>query len=134
VVSIVSQPVPLSFREFCCARKRLQRNIANIPAGDRQIKLCERRKSIRQRTKDKSKGKFHEVKGNLKGKDGRVANKLNPEVKDRRERIGGAIQKKFGEVEEISGAESAWVRFCDILGDAFPPSLRGTKVNRVKRR
>ena len=114
--------------------RKWQRNIANIPAGDTQIKSRERRKSIRQSTKDKSKGKFHDVKGNIKEKVGRAANKPNPEVKGQHERIGGKIQKKIGEGEEILGAESAWVRFCDLMGDAIPPSLRGTTVNRVKRR
>jgi uncharacterized protein YjbJ (UPF0337 family) len=133
-VSIISQPVRLSFGEFCCAGTRVQRNIANITAGDARIKSRERRKSIRQSTKDKSKGKFHEVKGKLKEKVGRAANKPNPEVKGQHERIGGRIPKKIGEGEETLGAGSAWVRFCDIMGDAIPPSLRITKVNRVKRR
>src|SRR4029077_5452414 len=80
-VSIVPQRVRLSAGAFCASGRKWQRNIANIPAGDTQIKSRERRKSIRQSTKDKSKGKFHDVKGNIKEKVGRAANKPNPEVK-----------------------------------------------------
>jgi uncharacterized protein YjbJ (UPF0337 family) len=112
----------------------VQRNIANITAGDARIKSRERRKSIRQSTKDKSKGKFHEVEGNIKENVGRAANKPNPEVKGQHERTGGRIQKKIGEGEETLGAESAWVRFCDIMGDAIPPSLRSINISRARRR
>jgi uncharacterized protein YjbJ (UPF0337 family) len=128
---MVSQPLGLSFGEFCCAGTRVQRNIANITAGDARIQSRERRKSIRQSTQDKSKGRFHEVKGTLKEKVGRAANQPNSEAKGQHERIGGRIQKKIGEEEEILGEESAWEHFCALMGDAIPPSLR---ISRVKQR
>jgi uncharacterized protein YjbJ (UPF0337 family) len=133
-VSIVSQPVRLSAGAFCASGRKWQRNIANIPAGNARIKSRERRKSIRQSTRDKSKGKFHEGKGDIKEKVGRAANKPNREVKFQHERIGGKIYKKIGEGEEILGAESAWVRFCDLMGDAIPPALRTIHISRVKQR
>jgi uncharacterized protein YjbJ (UPF0337 family) len=119
---------------FAAYGGKWRRNIANIPAGDARIKSRERRKSIRQSTRDKSKGKFHKGKGDIKGKVGRAANQPNPEVKGQRERIGGKIHKKIGEGKEILGTESAWVRFCGIMGDAIPPSLRRIEISRVKQR
>ena len=74
------------------------------------------------------------MKGNLKEKVERAAKKPNQEVEGQHEQTGGGIQKKIGGGKEILGAESAWVRFCDIMGDSIPPSLRDPKVNRVKRR
>jgi uncharacterized protein YjbJ (UPF0337 family) len=87
-----------------------------------------------QSTKDKSKGKIHNVKGNLKEKVGRVANKPNLEVEGQREQVSGRIQKKIGKGEEILGAESAWGHFCALMGDANPPSLRYIDINRVRQR
>ena len=113
---------------FAAYGRKRQRNIAHIAAGDARIESRERRTSIRQSTQDKSKGRFHEVKGNLKEKVGRAANKPHAEVKGQRERIGGRIPKKIGEGEEILGEESAWEHFCALMGDAIPPSLRISRV------
>jgi uncharacterized protein YjbJ (UPF0337 family) len=112
----------------------VQRNTANIPAGDARIKSRERRKTIRQSTEDKSKGKFHEVKDKRKEKVGRAADKPHLEVKGQDKRIGGRIQNKIGEGEETLGAESTWVRFCEIMGGAIPPSLRIIHISRAKQR
>jgi uncharacterized protein YjbJ (UPF0337 family) len=114
--------------------RKWQRNIANIPTSDTRTRWRERRKSIRQSIKDQSKGKFHDVKGDTKEKVGRAANKPNLEVKGQRGRIGRGIRKKIGKREEIFEAESAWVRFCDIMGDAIPPSLRAINTSRARRR
>jgi uncharacterized protein YjbJ (UPF0337 family) len=59
---------------------------------------------MKQSTKDKAKGKFHEVKGKVKEKVGRAVNKPNLEAEGQGERIGGKIQKKIGEVGKIIGA------------------------------
>ena len=74
------------------------------------------------------------MKGDIKERVGRAANKPNPEVKGQHERLGGKIQKKIGEGEETLGAESAWVRFCDLMGGAIPPSLRTIHISRVTQR
>ena len=56
---------------------------------------------MKQSTKDKAKGKFHEVKGKVKEKVGRATN--NPDLEDEGqvEKIGGKVQKKIGQVEKI---------------------------------
>jgi uncharacterized protein YjbJ (UPF0337 family) len=74
------------------------------------------------------------VKGDLKEKVGRAADKPNLVVEGQRGRLGGRIQNKIGKGQEILGAESAWVRFCDIMGDAIPPSLRYINISRVRQR
>jgi len=96
--------------------------------------MCERKQSILQSTKDKSKGKFHKVKGNLKEKVGRVANKPNLEVEGQRGQVDVRIQKKIGKGEKILRAESAWGHFCALMGDAIPPSLRYINMSRVRQR
>jgi uncharacterized protein YjbJ (UPF0337 family) len=58
---------------------------------------------MKQSTKDKAKGKFHEVKGKVKEKVGRATNNPNLEAEGQGEKIGGKVQKKIGEVEKILG-------------------------------
>ena len=54
-------------------------------------------------TKDKAKGKFHEVKGKVKEKVGRATNNPDLEAEGQGEKIGGKIQKKIGQVEKVLG-------------------------------
>jgi uncharacterized protein YjbJ (UPF0337 family) len=56
---------------------------------------------MRQSTKDKAKGKFHEVKGAIKQKVGRAANKPDLEAQGQVEKIGGKVQNKVGQVERV---------------------------------
>jgi uncharacterized protein YjbJ (UPF0337 family) len=56
---------------------------------------------MRQSTKDKAKGKFHEVKGKVKQKVGRATNNPDLEAKGQVEKIGGKVQKKIGQVEKV---------------------------------
>ena len=58
---------------------------------------------MKQSTRNKAKGKFHEVKGKVKEKIGRAANKPELKARGQAERIGGKIQKKIGELEKIIG-------------------------------
>jgi len=58
---------------------------------------------MKQSTKDKAKGKFHELKGKVKEKVGRATNKPILKAKGQGEKIGGKIQKKIGDVEKILG-------------------------------
>jgi len=58
---------------------------------------------MKQSTKDKAKGKFHEVKGKVKEKVGRATNNPDLEAEGRGEKIGGKIQKKIGQVEKVLG-------------------------------
>ncbi len=58
---------------------------------------------MRQRTKDKAKGKFHEVKGKIKEKVGRATNNPDLEAEGQVEKIGGKVQRKIGQVEKVLG-------------------------------
>jgi uncharacterized protein YjbJ (UPF0337 family) len=60
---------------------------------------------MKQSTKDKAKGKLHEVKGKVREKVGRVTN--NPALaaegqhEKMDEKMDGKVQKKIGQVEEV---------------------------------
>jgi len=58
---------------------------------------------MQQSTKDKAKGKFHEVKGKVKEKVGRATNNPDLEAEGQVEKIGGKVQKKIGQVERVLG-------------------------------
>jgi uncharacterized protein YjbJ (UPF0337 family) len=55
---------------------------------------------MKRSTKDKAIGRFHEVKGKVKQKVGRVTNDPDLETEGRVEEIGGKVQKKIGQVEK----------------------------------
>ena len=59
---------------------------------------------MKDSTKDKAKGKFHEVKGKVKEKIGQVANDPDLEAEGQGEKIGGKILKKIGQVEKVLGS------------------------------
>ena len=61
------------------------------------------RQSMKQSTKDKAKGKFHEVRGRVKEKIGRVTNNPNLEAEGRGEKIGGKVRKRIGQVKKVLG-------------------------------
>jgi uncharacterized protein YjbJ (UPF0337 family) len=56
---------------------------------------------MKQSAKDKAKGKFHEVKGEVKEKVGRATNNPDLETEGQVEKIGGKVQKKIGQVEKV---------------------------------
>jgi uncharacterized protein YjbJ (UPF0337 family) len=58
---------------------------------------------MKQSTKDKAKGKFHEVKGKVKEKVGRATKNPDLEAEGWVEKIGGKVQKKIGQVEKVLG-------------------------------
>jgi uncharacterized protein YjbJ (UPF0337 family) len=58
---------------------------------------------LKQSTKDRAKGKFHEVKGKVKEEVGRATNNPDWEAEGQVENIGGKVQKKIGQVEKILG-------------------------------
>jgi uncharacterized protein YjbJ (UPF0337 family) len=55
---------------------------------------------MKQSTKDKAKGKFHEVKGKVKEKVGRATNNPDLEAEGQIDKIRGTVQKKIGQVEK----------------------------------
>jgi uncharacterized protein YjbJ (UPF0337 family) len=59
--------------------------------------------SMKQSTKDKAKGTFHEVKGKVKEKVGQATNNPDLEAEGQVEKIGGKVQKKIGQVEKVLG-------------------------------
>jgi uncharacterized protein YjbJ (UPF0337 family) len=58
---------------------------------------------MKQSTKDKAKGNFDEVKGQVKEKVGRATNNPRLEGEGQAEKIGGKVQKKIGQVENVVG-------------------------------
>jgi len=58
---------------------------------------------MRQSTKDKAKGKFHEVKGDIKEQVERATNNPDLEAEGQVEKIGGKVQRKIGQVERVLG-------------------------------
>ena len=58
---------------------------------------------MKESTKDKAKGKFHELKGKVKEKVGRATRNPNLEGEGQGEKIGGKVQEKIAEVEKVFG-------------------------------
>ncbi|MFI5118268.1 MAG: CsbD family protein [Terriglobales bacterium] len=58
---------------------------------------------MKQSTKDKAKGRFHEMKGKVKEKVGRATNNPELEAEGRVEKIRGKVQKKIGQAKRIFG-------------------------------
>jgi uncharacterized protein YjbJ (UPF0337 family) len=58
---------------------------------------------MKQSTKDKAKGKFHEVRGEVKEKVGRATNNPDLEAEGQVEKIAGKVQKRIGQVERVLG-------------------------------
>jgi uncharacterized protein YjbJ (UPF0337 family) len=56
---------------------------------------------MKQSTRDKGKGKIHEVKGKIKEKVGRATKNPRLVNEGANEKIGGRVQRKIGEVEQI---------------------------------
>jgi uncharacterized protein YjbJ (UPF0337 family) len=58
---------------------------------------------MKESTKDKAEGKFHEVRGKVKEKVGRATNDPDLEGEGQGEEIAGKVQKKIGQVEKVFG-------------------------------
>ncbi len=54
-------------------------------------------------TKDKTKGKLHELKGKVKEKIGKATNDPDLEAEGENEAVDGKVQKKIGQVEKVFG-------------------------------
>ena len=59
---------------------------------------------MKQSTKDKAKGKFHEVIGKVKQEVGRLTDDPNLEAEGQGEKIGGKMLTKIGQVKKVVGA------------------------------
>jgi uncharacterized protein YjbJ (UPF0337 family) len=60
-----------------------------------------RRETMKPSTKDKIEGTLHEVKGKVKETVGRTVNNPNLENEGQAENLGGKVQKKVGQVEQV---------------------------------
>jgi uncharacterized protein YjbJ (UPF0337 family) len=58
---------------------------------------------MKQSIEDKAKGNFHQVKGAVKEKVGRVMNNPDLEAEGQDEKISGKVQKKIGQLEKVIG-------------------------------
>jgi len=57
---------------------------------------------MRDSTKDKVQGKFHEVKGKVKEATGKAMDNPRVAIEGQNEKISGKIQKKVGDVKKSS--------------------------------
>ena len=55
---------------------------------------------MKQSTKDKAEGTFHELKGAIKGEAGQLTNNPGLRAEGFVERVAGKIQKKLGQIEK----------------------------------
>jgi uncharacterized protein YjbJ (UPF0337 family) len=55
---------------------------------------------VKQSTKDRAKGSYHELKGNAKQKVGRATNNPRLQAEGLGEKVAGKLQKAIGKVEE----------------------------------
>ena len=56
---------------------------------------------MKESTKDKATGKFHEVKGKIKEKVGKLTNDPDLEGEGMGEKIAGKIQNKIGQLKKV---------------------------------
>jgi uncharacterized protein YjbJ (UPF0337 family) len=63
----------------------------------------EEENTMKSSTKDQTEGTFHEVKGNIKEKTGKVINNPNLENEGTVEKTAGEVQNKVGQVEKVLG-------------------------------
>jgi uncharacterized protein YjbJ (UPF0337 family) len=58
---------------------------------------------MKQSSRDKATGKFHELRGKVKETVARATNDPQLEAEGQVEKIGGKVQKKIGQVEKVLG-------------------------------
>jgi uncharacterized protein YjbJ (UPF0337 family) len=63
--------------------------------------MNDRRKEMKQSTKDQIAGELHKVKGNVKEKAGQVTNNPGLAAEGKVENLAGKTQKKVGQVEKV---------------------------------
>ncbi len=56
---------------------------------------------MKNSTKDKVRGKFHEVKGRIKEVAGKLSDNPKLEVEGKGEKIAGEVQVKMGQVKKV---------------------------------
>jgi len=58
---------------------------------------------MKRSTKDKAKGKLHEIKGKVKEKAGQLTNDRGLQARGKVEKAAGKVQGKLGQVEKALG-------------------------------
>jgi uncharacterized protein YjbJ (UPF0337 family) len=58
---------------------------------------------MKSSTKDKTEGKFHQVKGKVKEIAGKLSDNPKVEVEGNVEKIAGKVQEKIGQVKKVWG-------------------------------
>lgn len=56
---------------------------------------------MKRSTKDRIKGKFHEVKGKVKEKAGQAINNADIVAEGRSENLAGKVQEKVGQIKKV---------------------------------
>jgi uncharacterized protein YjbJ (UPF0337 family) len=56
---------------------------------------------MKESTKDQAKGRYHELKGNVKQKVGRATNNRRLQVEGLGERLAGKLQNAIGKAEKV---------------------------------
>lgn len=74
---------------------------ANEVTGCSMTKTME--KTMISGTEDKTKGKFHEIKGKVKEEVGKLTNSPKLEAEGKDEKNAGKFQKKVGEIKKVFG-------------------------------
>ncbi len=83
---------------------------------------------MKRSTKDKAEGIFHELKGTIKSKAGKLTNNPGLEAKGIVEKIAGKVQKKIGQVEKAVENREAG----SASHHRAAPALRFRPRNRAK--
>jgi uncharacterized protein YjbJ (UPF0337 family) len=58
---------------------------------------------MKSSTEDQTKGRFHEIKGAVKEKAGKLTNNPDLEAEGKEEKNIGKVQKKLGQVKKVFG-------------------------------
>jgi len=74
-----------------------------LAARNKVVQSLKEADDMKPSTQDQAEGKFHEVKGKIKGKLGKATKNPNLENEGTSERAAGKVQNKVGQVEKVLG-------------------------------
>ena len=79
----------------------VQRNSLGAGNGDPPLAIRQKEKPDEKEYEGWIKGTFHEVKGKVKEKAGKVTNNPDLKAEGHAEKLGGKVQKKLGQMEHV---------------------------------
>jgi uncharacterized protein YjbJ (UPF0337 family) len=98
-------PVLFLYDNFTASRHNchlLTSDVRALGAGLHMFQMGnKRRKQMKSSTKDRIKGKLHEMKGKAKETAGQVASNPNLEAEGQSEKLAGKVQRKIGQIEKV---------------------------------